>query len=413
MKIVHLANHAQNVGNGIVNMMVDLACVQARAGHEVTVATSGGGFEPLFARYGVRHVELRQSKTPWRVPAMLAGMRRLVAQTQPDVVHAHMMTGALMARLCTTRRRFALVTTVHNEFQKSATVMGVGDCVVAVSDAVAASMAARGIPAAKLAVVRNGTIGTPRFAADVATADSADAGATADSGTAAQSAAPVLPAGPLPGVVRPSIVTVAGMYERKGIADLLRAFAMLCGQTHRPVQPALYLVGDGPDRARMEALAATLGVADRAHFTGFMANPRAWLAQADVFVLASHREPGGLVLSEAREAGCAIVATNVDGNPEMLDRGEAGRLVPASDPEALAAAIGGLIDDAAARQALAARAREHLDVFSVTRVCADYLALYERTLEARRAGRARGAGTRAAASDAAARGTASARGVVR
>lgn len=400
MKIVHLANHAQNVGNGIVNMMVDLACMQARAGHEVTVATSGGGFEPLFARYGVRHVQLRQSKTPWRVPAMLAGMRRLVAQTQPDVVHAHMMTGALMARLCTARRRFALVTTVHNEFQKSATVMGVGDCVVAVSDAVAASMAARGIPAAKLAVVRNGTIGTPRFAAD-------DSGAVelaeGDADAAAQ------PASALPAIKRPSIVTVAGMYERKGIADLLRAFAMLCGQTHRAVQPELYLVGDGPDRARMEALAETLGVADRAHFTGFMANPRAWLAQADVFVLASHREPGGLVLSEAREAGCAIVATNVDGNPEMLDRGEAGRLVPASDPQALAAAIGDLIDDAAVRNALAARAREHLDVFSVTRVCADYLALYERTLEARRAGRARQAGARAAAAAA----DGAARGVVR
>lgn len=406
MKIVHLANHAQNVGNGIVNMMVDLACMQARAGHEVTVATSGGGFEPLFARYGVRHVELRQSKTPWRVPAMLAGMRRLVAQTQPDVVHAHMMTGALMARLCTARRRFALVTTVHNEFQKSATVMGVGDCVVAVSDAVAASMAARGISAAKLAVVRNGTIGTPRFAVDSGGCGEVAEG---DSSTAAQ------PASALPAVMRPSIVTVAGMYERKGIADLLRAFAMLCGQTHRAVQPTLYLVGDGPDRARMEALAQALGVADRAHFTGFMANPRAWLAQADVFVLASHREPGGLVLSEAREAGCAIVATNVDGNPEMLDRGEAGRLVPASDPAALAVAIGGLIDDTAARHALAARAREHLDVFSVTRVCTDYLALYERTLEARRAGRARGAGARAtaAASDGAARGTASARGVVR
>src|ERR1700744_1514 len=154
MKIVHLANHAQNVGNGIVNMMVDLACMQARAGHEVTVATSGGGFEALLEGHGVRHVHLPQSREPWRLPAMLAGFNRMLRQCDPDVVHAHMMTGALIARFGVLRRRYVLITTVHNEFQKSASLMRFGDRVVAVSRAVAASMAARGVPAERLSVVR-------------------------------------------------------------------------------------------------------------------------------------------------------------------------------------------------------------------------------------------------------------------
>lgn len=362
MKIVHLANEVHNVGNGIVNMMVDLACTQAQAGHDVTVATSGGEFETLLERHGVRHVRLLQSRSIAKLPSMIAGFNRLLAQCDPDVVHAHMMTGALLARFCTLRRRYALITTVHNEFQRSASLMRYGDRVVAVSRAVAESMAKRGVPRERLTVVRNGTIGTPRFA-----------------GLPSASAVS-------PELAHPAIVTVAGMYRRKGIQDLLRAFARLTG---RFPDAMLYLVGDGPDRAEMEALAQELGVAARTRFTGFVANPRAHLAESDVFVLASHREPGGLVLCEAREAGCAIVATHVDGNPEMLDDGEAGLLVPPANPEALANAIELLLTDRAARAALVARARHGIGSFHVRYVCDAYLAIYEQALETMRPGRVR------------------------
>ncbi|MBN3757131.1 glycosyltransferase family 4 protein [Paraburkholderia sp. Tr-20389] len=371
MKIVHLANHVRKTGNGIVNMMVDLACTQAAAGHDVTVASSGGAFEPLLAQHGVKHVTLAQSRKPWRAPSMMLGFNRLIARCDPDIVHAHMMTGALLGRFATIRRRYALITTVHNEFQKSASLMRVGDRVVAVSKAVAASMAKRGVRGERLCVVRNGTIGTPRLAPE---------------------AMPVSPA-----LSRPSIVTVAGMYERKGIQDLLRAFAQV---RERLPGAALYLVGDGPDRAAMEALAHELGIAEHAHFTGFVANPRAHLAEADVFVLASHREPGGLVLCEAREAGCAIVATQVDGNPEMLDDGEAGLLVPPASPAALAAALERLLTDEAGRAAWRARARRNLDTFGVQHVCDAYLSIYERTLdEVQPRGRARSTDARVPSPD--------------
>jgi glycosyltransferase involved in cell wall biosynthesis len=282
---------------------------------------------------------------------MLAGFNRLVARIDPDVVHAHMMTGALIARFGVMRRRFVLVTTVHNEFQKSATMMRVGDRVVAVSEAVCEAMARRGIPRARLAVVRNGTVGTPRLADR--------------------------PAPDTPLLAHPCVVTVAGMYERKGIRDLLHAFAAL---RERVPDAVLYLVGEGPDRAAMEQLAAELGVAQQARFKGFVADPRAYLAQADVFVLASHNEPGGLVLCEAREKGRAIVATRVGGNPEMLDGGEAGVLVPPHDPASLAQALGELLTDPAMHARFAARAPQSLEKFSVQRVSDGYLAIYERTL---------------------------------
>jgi glycosyltransferase involved in cell wall biosynthesis len=361
MNILHLANHAQKIGNGIVNMMVDLACTQADAGHQVTVATAGGEFEALLARHRVAHVVLPQSPRLARLPSMLRGFRQVVAHSRPDVVHAHMMTGALIARLACWRPRYALVTTVHNEFQRSARLMGVGDRVVGVTRAVAASMARRGIPPHRLAVVRNGTIGTPRFDALTASAS--------------------------PRLQRPSIVTLAGVYRRKGIQDLLRAFARLCA---RHPGAALYVVGDGPDRAEMTALARELGIAPSTHFVGFVDDPRPYLAQADVFVLASHADPAPLVLCEAREQGCAIVATRVDGIPEMLDDGEAGLLVPPAEPPALAAAIDLLLTDVSAHAALVARARRGLDAFGVQQVCDSYMTIYRQTLADVAARRPRG-----------------------
>lgn len=350
MKIVHLATHAQCNGNGTVNAMVDLACMQARAGHDVAVASSGGAFESLLRRHGVTHSLLQQSRQPWRVPAMIAGFGRLIERFNPDVVHAHMMTGALISRFGSMRRRFALVTTVHHDIQKSASLMRFGDRVIVVSHAVGDALLERGVLADTLSVVSSGTIGSPRF-----------------------------PGRQLPRPLQlqhPNVVCVAAMFERNGIADLLHAFAHV-----RQTQDAqLYLVGEGPDRSLMESLAEQLGIANHVRFTGFVADPRAYLAEADVFVFAAHQAPGPLVISEAREAGCAIVATKVGGVPEMLENGSAGVLVAPQEPMQLAARMGWLLMDSPVRAQYAARAKLNLERFSVQRVYTEHLAVYEQAI---------------------------------
>jgi glycosyltransferase involved in cell wall biosynthesis len=361
MRIVHLANHAQTIGNGTVNMMVDLACMQASMGQDVVVASSGGGFEPLLRRHGITHVPLQQSRQPWRVPSMIAGFNRLIDRFDPEIVHAHMMTGALISRFGSMRRRFALVTTVHHELQKSASLVRAGDRMVAVSRAVAMDLQARGIDPARMSIVLNGAVGAPRLVCKPA-------------------AKPVR-------LRHPNIVCVAGMYRRKGIADLLHAFALVREQSASErefmPEPHLYLVGDGPERASMEALAAELGIAEVTHFTGFVADARPYLASADIFALLSREDPGPLVIAEAREAGCAIVATRVGGIPEMLDDGAAGLLVTAGDIEQAAAKLRWLLLDRQARGQLAARARQNLQPLSVERVCSEYMAVYQQTLKER------------------------------
>ncbi len=352
MRILHLLNHIQEIGNGIVNVAVDLACLQAEAGHTVTVASAGGEYDRLLAKYGVQHSQLDQRRHPLQLIRAARSYQALVRSIQPDIVHAHMMTGMVLARTLRGKPRYGLVSTVHNEFQRSAILMGLADRVIAVSQSVANSMARKGIPQAKLRVVRNGTLGSPRERLSE-----------------------------LPPVVlqRPAIATLAGMYHRKGIADLIAAFEPLAGEFP---DVHLYLIGNGPDRGEFEAQAQQTAVVDRIHFEGYQAEPQRYLHATDIFVLASRQEPFGLVLSEARDAGCAIVASNVDGIPEALDGGTAGMLVPAANPTALAEAIAPLLRDPDLMEMWQGRSRQNLDWLKVSRVHAETLEVYAELLSA-------------------------------
>ena len=89
------------------------------------------------------------------------------------------------------------------------------------------------------------------------------------------------------------------------------------------------------------------------------------------------------MLSEAREAGCAIIATNVDGTPEALEQGDAGLLVPPKDSAAIAAALLELIQCSQQLQAWKERARRNLAWLSVSRVHQETLAVYQELMAER------------------------------
>jgi glycosyltransferase involved in cell wall biosynthesis len=352
VKILHLANHCHRIGNGIMNVAVDLACEQSRLGHEVVFASAGGSFVELMQGYGVRHVEIAQY---WREPlAALRGawrLRRLLDAFKPDIVHAHMKGGALLASLFNRPRRFGLVTSLHNEWQRAAKLMGVADRVIAVSEASCAAMRARGLTEAQLRTVRNGPIGSPRALSDAA---------------------------PTAQLKRPALLTVCGLYRRKGVLELIEAFAAMAGE-HESAH--LYIAGDGPDRAVFEQAAGATGLASRIAFLGYVENPAPLFAQADVFVLASHSEPFGLVLAEARAAGCAIIGADTGGVPEVLEHGAAGVLVPPKDPAALAEAMRRLLGDDEARRSYQRRAAENLDWLGCARMTAETLSVYRELID--------------------------------
>jgi glycosyltransferase involved in cell wall biosynthesis len=351
MKILHISNHILNVGNGIVNVLIDLACTQADSGHILAVASSGGQYESLLQEFCIQHFYLDQKRTPSNILSMSLAYQKIIQEFQPDIVHVHMMTGAILSKTFKFGSHYKIVSTVHNEFQRSSILMGLADCVIAVSDAVATSMKQRGISAKKIHVVRNGTLGSPRTR-------------------------PINQYEPIQ-IHRPSITTVAGMYQRKGIHELIQAFIQIA---HQFPSAHLYLVGDGPDRTTFEEEANQSPFADRIHFEKFQPEPQRYLRSTDIFVLASHKDPSPLVIPEAREAGCAIIASHVDGIPEALDHGQAGYLVPPQSINKLAQALTELLNDEQKLNAQKKQAQMNLDYLNVSRVHNETMAVYQKAL---------------------------------
>jgi glycosyltransferase involved in cell wall biosynthesis len=347
MRILHLLPDVREVGNGIVNSTVDLMCEESSLGHEVSVVSSGGEYEALLVEHGVTHVTLSMTRSFSQALETRRRLRDVIGSANAEILHAHTVTTAVAGRGAYLRARPPLVTTVHNEFNRSAPLMAVGDRVIAPSEAIASALRRRGLPRRKLRVVLNGPLGGPRTKG-------------------------LLGAEPIE-LQHPAVVTIAGMYERKGIGDLIDAFGDVAD--HVP-NSNLYLVGEGPDRLQFERQASGSRARDRIHFVGYQREPSRYLASADVFVLASRRDPSPLVVPEARQLGCAIVATDADGIPELLDMGKAGMLVPVGNREALAGAIEKVLTDDELRSSLRRAALENIERLSVGRVAQETLAVY-------------------------------------
>jgi glycosyltransferase involved in cell wall biosynthesis len=349
MKILHIVGHVRDIGNGFVHAAVDLACTQAKLNHEVGIISSGGDYEMLLESHNVQNfIRKEQGQKPFHHINAAKRYWQIFKEFQPDIVHAHLPRETLLAYMLKWKFGYTLISTVHNEFQHRAILTGFADRVIAVSEAVAQLMAQRGIPEEKLRVVLNGTLDSPR----------------------ARSLQNYSPAK----LHHPAIATVGRMIKRKGIAELIEAFAKIASDFP---EAHLYLIGDGPERDCFETQVQNAGLAHRIHFEGFQSEPQRYLLSTDIFVLASHREPFGLVLSEAREVGCAIVASNVDGIPEVLDDGKAGILVPPKDSQTLAKTLGKLLRDPELLDACRQSSQRNTDWLNINRVAKETLAVYD------------------------------------
>jgi glycosyltransferase involved in cell wall biosynthesis len=152
----------------------------------------------------------------------------------------------------------------------------------------------------------------------------------------------------------PVIGIVATLRSWKGHRYLLEAFANLADRGAR-----LAVVGDGPQREALEALAKELGIADRVRFAGNQADVAPWLRAFDLFCLPSYANEGvPQALMQAMACGLAVVTTPVGSIAEIVQDGDTGLLVPPEDPTALRAAIARLLADATLRTRLGTRARE-------------------------------------------------------
>ena len=169
----------------------------------------------------------------------------------------------------------------------------------------------------------------------------------------------------------PRVVSVGRLFgAQKDTSTLLRAIAELHKQDC-PVQ--LLLVGDGPDRTKLEAQAKELGIAEYVHFLGWQANPYPYIRASQVLVLSSFFEGLPRVLIEALALGTPVVSTDCPSGPaEILENGAYGRLVPIGQPTAMAMAIKNTLDSPPAPEPLIARAGD----FAVAPAIARYDQLF-------------------------------------
>jgi glycosyltransferase involved in cell wall biosynthesis len=364
LRVLHLITTLDRAGAEV--QLLDL-CTALRARGRVapTVAylKGRGDLAPQFLARGIR-VAFLDADGAGAYGGLLRA-RRLLREVRPDVVHTHLFKADLLgAFLVGGEADIALVSTKHSLDEpllrepwrtlgrraalRARRVLGISD---AVTDHVTRALS-----------LPTGHVRTLRYGLPPERAPRGDG--------AAFRVAHGIPA------EAPLAVAPARWNREKGIDVLVEATALL--RRSRP-DAVVVLMGRGPEEAALRARAAALHLAGSLVFAGFMGDPGPAFMAADCIVLPSRREGFCLAALEALAAGRPVVASDVGGLPEVL--GGLGRLVPADDIEALAAALAEALSPeaiAATRSGAAGVAlrRRALEEFSMVPVAARHEEVY-------------------------------------
>jgi len=341
---------------------------------DVIALVRGGHYERALRDAGVRvHVLGKRRKLD---PAALLGLRALLRRLAPDVVHAWMFTANAYARLAVGGRTTPPVIASERgpddwksgwQHRVDRLLAPRTSRLVVNAHVVARQAAARGFPAERIRVVPNGLateLTDP--AADAAPIDARVTGASRLVGY------------------------VGRLAPGKRVEDLLTAAALL-----RTSYPGLtfVVIGDGPERGRLERHAADLGLRELVCFVGHRPDAAALIARLDAFWLASENEGMSNSLMEAMAAGTPVVVSDIPGNRELVTDGVTGCIVPLGSARGFADATAALWRDAARAGTMSAAAAAHVRrELSVERMVERYESLY-REVARQRGGAAEAAGT--------------------
>lgn len=333
---------------------------RGHAVHVVSMLPPPEGRLPLHSSVEFSDLGMRAGAPDPRGLWHLVGVLR---RWRPDVVNSHMVHANLLARLARPLARVpVLVSTSHNIHEGASWRQRAyrwtdrwSDGTTSICQAAAdRSVGAGAVPASKIRVVHNG-LELDDFAPDPESRSRLRAELRIGDGFA--------------------WLTVGRLEPQKDVPNLLAAFAAL---PTAPRRPSLWIVGDGPLRAGLEARAREMGVADRTHFLGIRRDVPALMGAADGFVLGSAWEGLPLVLLEAQAMSLPCVCTDVGGVSEALDAPRSAALVPPGEPTALATAMADwLVLPPASLAEMGRLARQHVEAtFPLAKIIDDYLATY-------------------------------------
>lgn len=336
MRIFHLI-HSEGV-YGAELILLYLAREQQGAGHEPLIGsirdpgTPQTEFEACASAWGLRVVPVRIAPRP--TPGVVRSLLSTIREYNPDVLHSHGYKADILLGPLPRRVRGPMLATLHGwtggrtfsakwlyERLDRVALRGI-DLVVLVTRRMLALRALSGIKPGRRRVIENGI-------PPLAVRQAERAGAA------------------LPGELvefmgrRPTLVAIGRLSAEKGFTVLLDAFGNArsqCGEQHQ-----LLIVGEGPERARLEDRIVTLGLGAAVQLAGYVAGADRLFASAAGLVMSSLREGMPLVLLEAMQWRVPILATAVGSIPDLLDGGRCGRLVKPDDVNALAQGLCALL----------------------------------------------------------------------
>ncbi len=319
------------------------------SGEAITVCRPGSALAERLRACGLPYRELAMG-SPWS-PVAAWRLRRLAQELGADLIHAQTAHANNLGALACLGSQVHLLTSRRVDFPPRGT-WKYRRCVriVAVSQAVAGVLAAAGIAAERIVVIRDGT-DAQRFA-------------NADRSRGRQAL------GLADGEV--AVLCIAALEDHKDHRTLLTAWGRIAAAHPRA---HLLLAGEGSLRSALEAQAASL---PRVRFLGFREDIPDLLAAADVCTLTSHLEGLGSTVMDAMVCGVPVVATRAGGIPELIRDGEDGLLCPVGDVERLAGALGQVIADPGLRQRLGTAARHSAQSFCAAGMVDAYVDLYDR-----------------------------------
>lgn len=340
---------------GAEQVIAQLAHHWCGAGHGVDVITFDRPEDPIFHRLPEQVVLHRLggrsgfAGMAGRVFALRQVLRRRAAAERPQVIVSFLTKNNLIAALATLGTPTRLVCAERNNPERQGThplwnlllrlLYRRADAIVCQTEAVR-----RCFPAAVQGKLM--TIANPVPAPDVARAA---------------------------GEVK-RVCAVGRLTQQKGFDLLITAFARVAP---RWSDWRLDIWGDGPERAALEGQIRDLGLEGRVVLRGLSPRPRAWVAEAGIFVLSSRYEGFPNVLGEAMAAGLPVIAADCDFGPaDMVEQGRSGILVPCQSrgesPGVLGEAIAGLIADPFTRSRMGAAAAEAMARFQPARILREW-----------------------------------------
>lgn len=273
-------------------------------------------------------------------------LRRILRNGAFDLVHAHGLRASVDAGVAARLCKVPLLSSVHNLVR--AEIEGpVKARLLSQAERAVASLAARVLaPSAEIARHMQTSYPAARSKTEVLYLGVGETSPARRGRDEARAELGLSPGGTV-------VVAVARLAPQKALHVLLRAIVLLPDVT-------LLLCGEGPERGSLEDLARELEVRERVRFLGWRDDVSGVLEAADAFCLSSLWEAVPLAIQEAVAAGVPVVATDVGGTAELITDGVSGRLVPAGDHDALAAALRDVLDHPHLGESYAAAALKDL-----------------------------------------------------